>query len=152
MKSLYDQLFQLLGKDTDDLEFKRLVTEIGEPSQVYEADDNIIYEFHEHGFGMTCKQSNKRFWMLAFDFATQSVKSGAVKPFREQVHAGINSTDCPANVEAKLGVKPKSFRGPQINSKHTGKYELLPYQFTCVFESQQGALEGMCVYAVDFGN
>lgn len=138
----------MLGKEIDAPEFKRLLEDIGKPSSVYEADENTIYEFYEHGFGMACNRTNKRFWMLSFEFATLPVKDGLMKPFSEELHAGIVSTDRAADIEAKLGVKPKSFREFKTNRKCTGKYELFPYHFTCVFESAEGVLEGLTVYSL----
>jgi hypothetical protein len=149
MKKLYDQLFNLLGKRSDAPEFKQVVEDIGKPSRVYESDVNIIYEFAEYGFGMICNQTNNRFWMLGFEFTTQPVKSGAMQPFPEELHAGIISADSPTEVEAKLGVKPKSFKEFKMNKKCTGKYELLPYHFTCIFESAQGSLAGMTVHSLE---
>jgi hypothetical protein len=149
MNKLYDQLFNLLGKRSDSGEFNQLIGDIGEPSRVYEADDNTIYEFYDQGFGITSKQNNKKFWMLGFEFATLPVKNGAMKAFAGELHSGITSKDCASDVEAKLGVKPKSLRISENNKRCTGRYELLPLQFTCVFESPEGALEGMSIYSLE---
>ena len=146
MKKLFSPLIALLGTPAEGQEFKQLLAEIGAASRVYELDeDNTIYEFYELGFGMTYSRSNKKFWMLGFEFATEPVKNGAMKPFPDAVYAGITSADSPAIVESKLGVKANSFRNSKTNNTCTGKYLLSPYQLTCLFDSPQGSLIGMTV-------
>jgi hypothetical protein len=143
MKKLFASLAALLGQPDDGPEFNRLLQKIGAASRIYDLDeDNTIYEFYEFGFGVTYNRTNKKFWMLGFEFATEPVKKGAMKPFPDALYAGITS------VESKLGVKPNSFRNSKTNSTCTGKYLVSPFQFTCVFDNPEGALTGMTIHAL----
>jgi len=143
MRPLSEQLLELLGKREDAPEFQELLAELGEASRISELGQDREYGFASHGFGLNYDIEQEAFWLITFEFGTDSAKSGAIKPFIGLLPMGLTQTDLKADIEQKLGIQP--VRQQKISKRFQRViFKVPPHRFDCIFDST--AFSGLAIH------
>jgi hypothetical protein len=150
----------LLNKRADCPEFSNLIQSIGNPIRQYETRSHRFYDFHQCGLNLSYCISHEEFDSIVFHFDTAGVRSGHIKPYVGDLPAGIKWTDSCSVAEHKLGTKPErvgwvagcdsaSCDARSRASDFWQHYDVPPFHYTLVFESDQGGLGMVSMRPID---
>lgn len=151
---LFDRLLMILGKPKNDIEWLRVLKDVGEPSSQrrYTRGTATLtrLNFDQFGFCMTYNETLDMFRTAGFSIRTRAVRDGQVRPFPGLLlYRGIRSDFIPKEVKDRFDVQPVSESNPEERIPHPPyddgrshwmKYSIPPYEFTFVFESIEGPL------------
>lgn len=134
MRDLSDQLLGLLGKSVESPEFQQLLALTEEEPRTSEHGQDCGYDFDAYGFGLSYDTEQEAFWLITFEFGTDSAKSGAIRPFAGPLPMGLIQTNSKEDIEHKLGVQP--VRQQKISKRFQRViFKVQPHRFDCIFDS-----------------
>jgi hypothetical protein len=143
------KLVNLLGKHEQSQEFMEVMHTLGHPSSKTNVMRSTLYEFHEHGVGMSVNTQTGVVYLISFELDDSPTKNGAMKPYSGDLFGGIVVTDSPAAVETKLSVKPKRTSMSKKDGSIGSTYPIANGEIRCEFRTENGPLYAMSVQRPD---
>lgn len=155
---LYDRIVELLGKRLDDPAFTQLAHDLSdEPHPMLRNEHKYVqdYLFRKSGFQVSYNKMIDAFYHAFFHHGSEMARSGYVSAYQGRLPAGIKFGEQPAEVAAKLGLKPswsKMIPGcdKQAPKDLWEKYAAGPLQFTCIYRGPTSELNSVSITRSEF--
>ncbi|MBS1953445.1 MAG: hypothetical protein JST89_04640 [Cyanobacteria bacterium SZAS-4] len=148
---MFDLILNLLGRNIDSPEYRRLLQEVGPPSAMFDVPINEektlrMFEFKEFGFGASYSLQGNLFCMIGFEYHSTS-KIRSMSPFLEPGPAGIVHQDGKRAVQKKMALLPISSR--KLKSYMRVTYKNGPHLIECQFDGKGHELWGFSIALID---
>jgi len=119
MENLYELVSDLLGKDESHEGFRLLPTSFDDQSVInFEDEHTRQIAYPNLGIVLVCMRAQDCFVCAVLHLTNTTIECGNMSKFQGSLPNGINPSDGPEEVEAKMGQQPI---GTELSPAHSGE-------------------------------